>query len=275
MWKRQLIGIYKEHPTAETNMCIDSTFYTMQAATRTGIRILLSVPQTGDSGLHHLLLQLEHSVHQCFGGRGTARHVNVHRHHSVTSSHYRVGVMVVTSTVGTRTHGDDPSRVGHLIVDLSQRRSHFVGQSTCHNHNIRLTRGSSENNTQSVLIVSWGGHMHHLHGTAGQPESNGPERRFSRPHGNGVQRRQRVVDWRRGGFLRHQRKVGFHWSWGQIFGRKANLLGGIAERVQGDRSGFGAGERSGGQSEHERRLGVGFFFCECFRVLQSANIVAW
>jgi len=67
--------------------------------------------------------------------------------------------VVVTSSVRARSHGDDPSRLGHLIIDYRsemiseverrERRekvkntftksgSHLVGESSSDDHDIRL-----------------------------------------------------------------------------------------------------------------------------------------
>jgi len=91
--------------------------------------------------------------------------------------------MVIPATVGAGAHGDDPSRLRHLIVYLSQRRRHFIRQRTSNNHNIRLTRGSAENDTKAILVVPGGGKVHHLDGAAGKTEGHGPERGLSGPVG--------------------------------------------------------------------------------------------
>lgn len=82
--------------------------------------------------------------------------------------------MVVAAAVGATSHGDNPSGVGHLIVDLAQRRSHLVCQGTGDNHNIGLARGGTENDTKAILIVAGGGKVHHLDGAAGETEGHGP-----------------------------------------------------------------------------------------------------
>lgn len=127
--------------------------------------------------------------------------------------------MVVTTTVGTRTHGNNPSRVRHLIVNLSQGWGHFVGNRTGDNHDIGLTRRGSENDTQSILIVSWSRDMHHLDGTTSQTEGDWPKRRLSSPVGNGVQRCQGIVDRSGCGFLRNQWEVFLESLWRQVLGR--------------------------------------------------------
>lgn len=124
---------------------------------------------------------MEDSVKQGFTGRRTTRDVDVDRNDSVDTSHDGVGVVVVTTTVGAGAHGDDPSWVGHLVVHHSQGRGHFVGDGTGDDDDIGLSWGGSENDTQSILVVSWGGGVHHLHGTAGQPEGGWPEGGLSGP----------------------------------------------------------------------------------------------
>lgn len=96
--------------------------------------------------------------------------------------------MVVPTTIRTTAHRDNPSRLGHLIIDLSQRRSHLVGESPGNDHNIGLTGGGAENNSHSILIVAGGGEMHHLDGAAGETEGDGPEGALAGPVRDGVER---------------------------------------------------------------------------------------
>lgn len=142
---------------------------------------LLAVPNSGDLGMPHLLLKLEDTKHECLGSRWASGNVNVDWDDSVATSGDRVGVVVVATTVGARAHGDDPSGVRHLVVNLSQSRGHLVGEGTGDNHDIGLTRGGTENNTHSVLVVTWGGKVHHLNSAAGETEGHGPERALTRP----------------------------------------------------------------------------------------------
>ena len=143
--------------------------------------------------MSHLLLQLEDTEHESFGGWGATWNVDIHGHNSVTPSCNRVRVMVVAASVRAAAHADDPSGVRHLIVDLSQGWCHLVGQRSGHDHHITLARRSSENYTQPILIVSWSGKMHHLDGTAGQSKSHGPKGALSGPVGNLVERRQGIL----------------------------------------------------------------------------------
>jgi hypothetical protein len=98
--------------------------------------------------------------------RLTARYVDIDGNNAITPTDNRVTVMVVASTIGTTAHADDPARIWHLVVDLSQSRRHFIGQSSSNNHHIRLTGRGSEDNTKPILIVARGRQVHHFHSTA-------------------------------------------------------------------------------------------------------------
>jgi len=144
---------------------------------------LLSVPHSGDLGMSHLLLQLENAIHQSLRSRRASRHIDINRHNAVTAPRDTITVVIVTTTISTTAHRNNPSRLGHLIVDLSQRRSHLVRKSTSNDHNVRLARGRSENYTKAILIVTWGREMHHFDSATGKSEGHGPERALSRPVG--------------------------------------------------------------------------------------------
>lgn len=61
---------------------------------------LLAVPHSGDLGVSHLLLQLEDTEHEGFGGGRAAGDVDVDGDDAVTAAGDGVGVVVVTATVG-------------------------------------------------------------------------------------------------------------------------------------------------------------------------------
>ena len=86
----------------------------------------------------HLLLQLENAKHERFSSRRAARDINVDWYDPVAATGDAVAVVVVSSSVGAAAHRNDPSGIGHLIIDLPKSRGHLVGQSTGNNHNIRL-----------------------------------------------------------------------------------------------------------------------------------------
>ena len=89
--------------------------------------------------------------------------------------------MIITATVRTATHRDNPSRVRHLVVHLSQSRSHLVRERAGHDHDIGLAGRGAENYTKAILVVSGRRQVHHFDGTAGESEGHGPERALTRP----------------------------------------------------------------------------------------------
>ena len=127
------------------------------------------------------LLQLQHSEQEGFGCRWASWDVNIHRHNTIASSHNRVRVVIISTSIGTRSHGNNPTWFWHLIVDLSQGGCHFVGQSTGHNHDIRLTGRGPKDHTESLHIVPRGGSVHHFYGATSQTKGHGPERTLACP----------------------------------------------------------------------------------------------
>jgi hypothetical protein len=91
--------------------------------------------------------------------------------------------VVISSSIRTATHRNNPSRLRHLIVDLSERRSHLVGERACYDHDIGLTRGGTEDYTKAILIVARGGEMHHFDSAAGESEGHGPKGALTGPVG--------------------------------------------------------------------------------------------
>jgi len=148
---------------------------------------LLPVPHTSDLGVPHLLLQLEDTEHERLGGWRASWDVDVDWDNSVATSRDTVAVVVVATTVGAATHGDDPSWVRHLVVDLAKRRRHLVGESTGDNHDIGLTGRGTENDSHAILVVTRGGQVHHLDGAASETESERPERTLTCPVGDLVE----------------------------------------------------------------------------------------
>jgi predicted metal-dependent phosphoesterase TrpH len=135
----------------------------------------------------HLLLQLKDTEHECLGGGRAARNVDIHRHNAVASSDNAVAVVVVAATVGAATHGDDPSGLGHLIVDLAKGGRHLVGEGAGDNHDVGLARRGTEDDSHAILIVTGCGQVHHLNSAAGKTEGHGPQRALARPVGNLVE----------------------------------------------------------------------------------------
>ena len=141
-----------------------------------------------------LLLKLDKSKEQRLGGRGTPGDVNIDGNDPIASSDNSIGVVVISATVGTGPHTDNPPRLRHLIVHLAQGRGHLIGQRTGHDHHIRLTRTGTEHHTETLHVVSGGGRVHHLDGAAGQAKGHGPEGALPGPVDQVVDAGNRVLD---------------------------------------------------------------------------------
>lgn len=121
-------------------------------------------------------------------GIQTSGNIDIHGYDSIASANNRITVMVITTAIGTTSHTDDPTRVRHLVVHLSESGSHLICQCACHDHDIRLPRRCSENDSKTVLVISGGRKMHHLNCTAGETEGHGPQRTLAGPVSDLVKR---------------------------------------------------------------------------------------
>lgn len=92
--------------------------------------------------------------------------------------------MVIAASVRAAAHRDDPPWVWHLVVDLPQRRSHFVRQRAGHDHDVGLARAGAEDDAQAILVVARRGEVHHFDGAAGETEGHGPEGPLAGPIGD-------------------------------------------------------------------------------------------
>jgi hypothetical protein len=151
------------------------------------LRLVLAIEKLKMMSTSYLLLQLEDPIHQCLTRRRAPGHINIHRHNSITAPGHTITIMIVTTTIRTTSHRNNPSRLRHLIINLSKGRGHLVRKGTSNNHYIGLTRGSSENYTKSILIVAGCGEMHHFDGAAGESKCHGPEGSLTCPVGDLVE----------------------------------------------------------------------------------------
>ena len=136
-----------------------------------------------------LALQLDDAVEQRLGRRRAAGHVDVHRHDAVAAAHHRVGIVIVAAAVRARAHRDDPARLGHLVVDLAQRRRHLVDQRAGDDHDVRLARARAEHDAEPVEVVAGRAGVHHLDRAARETERHRPRRPGARPIDELVDRR--------------------------------------------------------------------------------------
>src|SRR6516225_2798451 len=97
-----------------------------------------------------LLLQLQNAVHQRLCRRRAARDIDVHGHDAVASADHGVGVVVVAAAIGAGAHGDHPAGLGHLVVDLAQRRRHLVAERAGNDHDVGLARAAARDHAEAV-----------------------------------------------------------------------------------------------------------------------------
>lgn len=64
-----------------------------------------------------LFLQLEESIQQSLSSWRTAWNIYVNRNNPVTPPNHWVRVVVISSTVSTTSHWNDPSRFRHLVIN--------------------------------------------------------------------------------------------------------------------------------------------------------------
>ena len=95
--------------------------------------------------------------------------------------------MIVPPSIRAAAHANHPPRIGHLVVDLTQCRCHFVCQSAGHDHDVGLPGRGAEDDAQAVLVVAGGGEVHHFDGAAGEAEGHGPEGGLAGPVGDLVE----------------------------------------------------------------------------------------
>ncbi|KAF5940545.1 hypothetical protein HYC85_021712 [Camellia sinensis] len=126
-----------------------------------------------------LLLQLEDSVKQGLGSRRATRNINVNWDNPVTTTNNRVRVMVISTTICTASHRDDPPWLGHLIIDpaiiLAESGGHLIGESASDDHTIGLPRARPEDNAEAIQVVASSSGVHHFHGAASEAEGHGPD----------------------------------------------------------------------------------------------------
>src|SRR5690606_4287804 len=117
-----------------------------------------------------LVVEGEYPVHQALRSRRAPRDVDVHRDDLVDTLDQGVVVEHATRR-STGTHRDDPLRVGHLVVDLTQHGGHLLTDTTGYDHQVGLTGRSPEHlHAETAQVVVGGAGRHHLDGATGQPE---------------------------------------------------------------------------------------------------------
>src|SRR2546425_1560097 len=128
-----------------------------------------------------LVLQLHEPVDHRLGTRRAARDVDVDRNDRV-DAHDR-GVVVVEAA-GARAHaeGDDPLRLGHLVVDTLEDRRHLVADRPDVEQDVGLPgREARQPGAESVDVVVRARRRHVLHPAARRHERVLEDRVLPRP----------------------------------------------------------------------------------------------
>src|SRR5882672_8668642 len=139
---------------------------------------------TGSVPLHlrgDLVLQLHEPVDHRLGSGWTARDVDVDRDDRVDALH---GGVVVVEAAGARAHaeGDDPLRLGHLVVDALEDGRHLVADRPDDEEDVGLAGGEArEPRTEAVDVVVRARRRHVLHPAAGGHERVLEDRVLSGP----------------------------------------------------------------------------------------------
>jgi hypothetical protein len=115
---------------------------------------LLSPVYQSSLRLVDLLLQLQQPIQKRFCCWWATWHIHINRDNAVAASHDGVGIVIIASAVRAAPHRYYPSGLRHLVVNLAQRRSHFVRQCASHNHHIRLSRRGPEDDTEAIKIIA-------------------------------------------------------------------------------------------------------------------------
>jgi hypothetical protein len=75
--------------------------------------------------------------------------ININRQDTVAASHDAIAVMIISIAVGAASHRDDVARLGHLVVDFAQSRSHLVPATIITSHWRGLDRGEAPKRSKS------------------------------------------------------------------------------------------------------------------------------
>ncbi len=120
-------------------------------------------------------------------------HIDVNRYNAITAANYRIGVMIITATIGTTAHRYDPTRFTHLIVNTSESGRHLISERSRDYYHIGLSWTRSEDDPKPVHIITRGRDVHHFDCTTGEAKGQRPQRVLSRPIQQIIHSGQRVL----------------------------------------------------------------------------------
>jgi len=128
-----------------------------------------------------LLLELQNGVENGFWTRRAAGNVDIDGDDLIAALNDGI-VIEHAAGGGASAHGDNPLGLGHLIVELANDRSHFLGEATGDDHEIGLAgRGAKHFSAKTGQVEPRGGHGHHFDGATGKAKTEGPDGTFASP----------------------------------------------------------------------------------------------
>src|SRR5207302_6779766 len=81
-----------------------------------------------------------------------------------------------------RPHADHPLRLRHLVVDMTQHRTHLLGHPAGDDHHVSLPRGCTEHlRAEARHVIPRRTRCHHLDRAARKPEQCRPQRAVPSP----------------------------------------------------------------------------------------------
>src|SRR3989475_3966484 len=117
--------------------------------------------------LGDLRAEPEEPFEERLGGRGAARHIHIDRHDRVDALERRAAVPELAARRRAVAHGDDPLRLGHLLVQPTEPGRHLVGHGSRDDHDVGLPRARPKDlHTEPGGVVVRHGRGHHLDGAA-------------------------------------------------------------------------------------------------------------
>lgn len=91
--------------------------------------------------------------------------------------------MIISTTIRTASHADDPTWLRHLVINHPKSRRHLVGHGTRDNKNVDLSRRSAPYGTKTVNVVPRANQRHLFEGAAGKSKGQRIEGAMSGPVG--------------------------------------------------------------------------------------------
>ena len=138
-------------------------------------------PAQGALFFAHRLTEHGQTVHEGHGTWRAARHINIYREKFIHALDNAVNI-VHAAGVGARSHGNDPPRHHHLLVETLDNRRHLYKRRARNDHEIRFPwRTPNHLCAESCDIISAGNAGGHFNIAARKTEIKRPNGVFPTP----------------------------------------------------------------------------------------------